>query len=303
MPKPITLIIDANNFIAVAAHANPMLTAPDGTPSGGLYASLRMLRTLLNVELLGETVDRIYMAYDAGRPAFRTELCPTYKAERAKRRDTGADDFYEKYQYQVRESKRLYRCLGAIIASASGYEADDLIAGIARHDPSITRAVIVSGDKDLHQLVRPNVRAYLPSRHEFVTRRDVPAGYLLMRCLTGDKSDNIPGVGGIGDVYAKRIVESLGEGPYTPKSLLAYMRANPTERFAAKILERRQQLRVNWRVMNLSRTSQAAYTAATFQHGGDRQRLTKLCRRLGFKSILRDRSTYMKLPSTLRGHE
>lgn len=301
-PAPITLIIDANNFIAVASHANPTLTAPDGTPSGGLYASLRMLKTILRIELLGETVDRVYMVYDAGRPAFRTELCETYKGERDKRRENGDDEFYEKYKYQVQKSRILFKRLGAIIVTADGYEADDAIAGLVKCDPSITNALIVSGDKDMRQLIRKGVRVYLPTQHQFVERRDVPAGYLLMRCMTGDKSDNIPGVGGIGDVYAQRIIEAMGSKPYTPKALIAWARANPKERFAAKIIEKRKQLRVNWKVMNLSRTAEGAYAAATFEHGGDRKRLEKMCRRLGFKSILRERAAYLTLPAELKGH-
>lgn len=296
----ISLVIDANNFVAVASHANPTLTAPDGTPSGGLYAGLRMLKGIIHMEIDAK-VRRVYMVYDAGRPAFRTECCPTYKGERDKRRESGDDEFYEKYKYQVDKSKVLFRRMGAIIVESPGYEADDTIAGIVRHG-NLGPVVIVSGDKDLRQLVRDDVRIYLPTPHQFVTREDVPRGYLLMRCMMGDKSDNIPGLGGIGEVYAQRIVEGMGSKPYTPKALLAYMKRNPKERFAAKVLGAADQLRINWRVMNLSRTSEAAYAGASFIHKPDRDRFERLCRKLAFRTILRERNVYFDLPRSLRGH-
>lgn len=300
MPKTLSLVVDANNFVAIAAHANPTLTAPDGTPTGGLFSALRMLKGMMQLDIV-DPVRRIYMVYDAGRPEFRTLVCPTYKGERDKRRESGDDEFYEKYKYQVEKSKRLFRLMGAIIVESPGYEADDTIAGIVRHG-DIGDAVIVSGDKDLRQLVRHDVRIYLPTPHQFVTRRDVPRGYLLMRCMMGDKSDNIPGLGGIGEVYAQRIVEGMGSKPYTPKALLSYMRRNSKERFAAKVLENAKQLRSNWKVMNLSITAESAYAGAIFTHRPNREKFEKLCRKLAFRTILRERNTFMALPRTLKGH-
>lgn len=297
---PISLVVDANNFVAVASHANPTLTAPNGTPSGGLYASLRMLKGIIQHEL-DDPVARVYMVYDAGRPAFRTELCPTYKAERDKRRESGDDEFYEKYKYQVDKSKRLFRRMGAVIVESPGFEADDTIAGIVRH-ANLPNVVIVSGDKDLRQLVGKGVRIYLPTPHQLVLRRDVPAGYLLMRCMMGDKSDNIPGLGGIGEVYAQRIIEGMAAKPYTPKALLAYMRKNPKERFAKKVLENAATLRSNWRVMSLARTAEEAYAGAVFTHAPNVKKFKETCRRLAFRSILREGNVYLEFPRTLKGH-
>lgn len=300
MTKTLSLVVDANNFVAIAAHANPTLTAPDGTPTGGMFSALRMLKNMMQLDIV-DPVTRVYMVYDAGRPAFRSKACPTYKTERDKRRESGDDEFYEKYKYQVDKSKRLFRLMGAIVVESSGYEADDTIAGIVKHG-NIGQAVIVSGDKDLRQLVRKDVCIYLPTPHQFVTRRDVPRGYLLMRCMMGDKSDNIPGLGGIGEVYAQRIVEGMGGKPYTPDALLEYMRRNPKERFSGKVLENEAQLRSNWKVMNLSRTAEAAYAGAVFDHRPNREKFERLCRKLAFRTILRERNVFMALPRILKGH-
>lgn len=299
-PKTVSLVVDANNFIAVAAHANPTLRAPDGTPSGGIFAALRMLKGIVHQELV-ETVDRIYMVYDAGRPAFRTELCPTYKTERDKRRASGDDEFYECYRFQIDASKPVLRRFGAIIVESRGYEADDTIAGIVLHG-GLGRTVIVSGDKDLRQLVRKHVRIYLPTPHKIVSRRDVPAGYLLARCMMGDKSDNIPGLGGIGEVHSQRIIDEMGSRPYTPTALIEHMRRNSSDRFAKRVLESESLLRANWRVMNLRHTAEAAYRNATFVHAPNVEKFKATCRRLGFRSILREGNTYFAFPRTLQGH-
>lgn len=304
MSKPVTVVVDGNNMVAINAHAYPNLTARDGFPTGGMFGTLKMLRLILLQEI-PEPVREVIFVLDDGRPAFRRKLCPTYKTKREETRKDrdGGDEFYERYQLQLRTIPRLLLPLGVHVASAAGYEADDLIAGLVLHGGK-KPAVICSGDKDLVQLVSKRVRIFKPSQHEFVEER--PFGYLLGRCMQGDNSDDIPGIGGVGEKKAADILKWFEENGWKPnpesmaRAVEEFGQAFPHHRLLSggksKEMDpdRLERLRCNWKVMNLRQTAEAAYKAMSLREGRfSTTRFYKRCKRYAFRSILMEKQRWI----------
>lgn len=291
MSRRVHLLVDGNNIVAINAHAYPRLTSRRGFPTGGVYGTLKMLRYIVMNEI-EDQIASVHFVFDAGRPAFRRETVPTYKTKReSKERSREDEAFHEGYRRQLRTIPKLLLPLGVHVSKADGWEADDLLAGLAkRQSEDGHRVVVVSGDKDLIQLVGKRVSVYKPSAHEIVETK--PPGYLLGRCLTGDPSDDIPGVGGIGAKKAADIIAYLREhdAKLTPGGLLALMEAQGEAFPSYKQMgqdDRRERLRANWEVMNLRRTGDAALAAAEVRRGRFRPaRFRRLCAKYDFKSVL-----------------
>jgi DNA polymerase I len=184
------------------------LTGPDGAPIKAVYMFAQML--------VGLTADRkpdyLAMVIDAAGDAGlkRTELYPDYKANRK----PAPDDFHPQEQRII----QMVRDSGVPVLHLPGFEADDVLATLARrleaqgHD-----VILVSKDKDLRQVLSPNVRMYDVGADTFLTVERLaaefgctPAEWLEMQCLMGDSTDNIPGVGKVGEKTALELVRQFG---------------------------------------------------------------------------------------------
>lgn len=202
------------------------LSNKDGMPTGALYVFTRML---LRLAADAHPSHRV-VVFDAGRKSFRTELYPEYKAHRP--------PTPEDLAIQLPYFRQITEALGWPVLSIAGVEADDVIAtlvtqarapGRSEQGPAATPmdVTIVSADKDLMQLVGDGVAMYdsmaqkTYHRDEVIAKFGVPPervhDYL---ALVGDASDNVPGVSGVGD---KTAVKLLTEYP----SLDAMIAANP----------------------------------------------------------------------------
>jgi DNA polymerase-1 len=159
--------------------------------------------------------------HDAGN-SFREEVYPEYKATREKLDDELQDDF-------DRSVERIEELLGAMsvpLVEIEGYEADDVIGTLAaRAADSGLSVAIVSGDKDFYQLIGPNIGLLNPGRRgpsaveeQWVTEENAherlgvpPERVIDYLALVGDASDNIPGVRGVGDKTARKLIEEFGD--------------------------------------------------------------------------------------------
>jgi len=283
------LLIDSNNILAMCVHTGQHLTSPKtGEPTGGLYGFVRRLRALITHEIEGVQTHAVYAVQDSKPPAFRYELVPEYKGNRGSSRggkpDPTREKFVNDYRHQRKRLPSLISPLGIKVAKADNFEADDLIAGITRSNVA-DRYIIVSADKDMRQLIDgKRVRLWQPTQHEWV---DQPArGYRLFRALTGDKSDCIPQVPGIGDKRAQEVVdEMLAEGhKVTPTSLKEHYKG----RHAAKLKGNYNRVQCNWQVMDLNRTADDAFKAMKVEESYKPRLFFEQCRELGFDSIMSD---------------
>ena len=159
--------------------------------------------------------------HDAGN-SFREEVYPEYKATREKLDDELQDDF----DRSVERIEELLEAMAVTLVEIEGYEADDVIGTLAgRAADSGLSVAIVSGDKDFYQLIGPNIGLLNPGRRgpsaveeQWVTQENAherlgvpPERVIDYLALVGDASDNIPGVKGVGEKTARKLIEEFGD--------------------------------------------------------------------------------------------
>ena len=199
-------LVDGNNVLYRSFFAIPSLTTSAGQPTNALYGFAAVLLKLLR----SHHPSHLAVAFDVKGPTFRHELFAGYKAHR--------QPMPEELAQQIEPSRELVRVLALPLLQRQGYEADDLIAAVAVSAAARGHRVrIVSGDKDLLQLIDGRISLVNPAdgalRDEawFAETYGFPppriAEYL---ALTGDASDNIPGVRGIGPKTAAKLVRDFG---------------------------------------------------------------------------------------------
>ncbi len=192
------VLIDGNAILHRAYHALPPLTAPDGSVVNAVYG---FATTLFKIhENLKPT--HIAVAFDRPKPTFRKELFEGYQAKRPKMDDELVG--------QIDKVHELVTAFGIPIYEKDGFEADDVIGTLAKKAKGIDQVIIVTGDRDILQLVvDEKVLVYMPTKglseaklygeKEVIERMGVPPKLIVdLKALAGDASDNYPGVAGIG---------------------------------------------------------------------------------------------------------
>lgn len=199
-------MIDGANAIYRAFFAIPNLRAPDGTPTNAAYGFVTMLAKVLREE----RPTHVAFASDPKGGSFRKTLFPEYKA--------GRDKQPEDLSAQLPLIAELCEAFGVKQVEVPDFEADDVIASLAATAPEGAEICIVSTDKDLMQLVRPGVELLDSAKGRRIDaaaveeRFGVPPEKLLdVRSLVGDPSDNIPGVKGIGEKGAAKLILEFGD--------------------------------------------------------------------------------------------
>src|SRR2546428_1898739 len=206
-PAETVYLVDGSNNLYRAFYAIRGLSTSRGLPTNAVYGFTSMLRKLLR-----EHAPRyLGVAFDLAEPTFRHKAFAEYKANRP---ETPPD-----LVAQIPYVKKVCQVLGVPALELSGFEADDIIATLAdRARKAGFRIVVVATDKDLLQLVGDGVRIYHPVRDEFLDSEGVervfgvkPNQVRDVLALSGDASDNIPGVPGIGEKGAKDLIREYGD--------------------------------------------------------------------------------------------
>lgn len=210
--RPTVLVLDGNSLTYRAFFGLPtdMVTA-SGQVTNAVYGFTSMLVTMLKEHRPAGLV----VAFDRSEPTFRHEAEPTYKAQRE-----SAPDILRQQLGIVRE---LLAALGVTVLELAGFEADDLIAtAVDRSVEAGFDAIIVTGDRDSYQLVRdPHVRVLYNRRgvSDYVLYDEAgiaertgvtPRQYPAYAALRGDPSDNLPGVPGVGEKTAAKLITKYG---------------------------------------------------------------------------------------------
>ncbi|MBR3257675.1 MAG: DNA polymerase I [Eggerthellaceae bacterium] len=210
-------VIDGNSLMHRAFHAvPPTMNAPDGTPTNAVFGFLSMLLKFIDME----HPDVLICAFDAGKPEFRLKVIEQYKANRPPM------DPDLRCQFPVIED--MLESLHVPVVKLAGWEGDDVLGTVsALCEEQGDETLLVSGDKDIYQLVTDRTRVVTTKKgmtdvvvygpDEVFERYGVtPAQFIDFLGLKGDSSDNIPGVPGIGDVSAKNLLQKYGslEGIY-----------------------------------------------------------------------------------------
>ena len=277
------VLVDAFSQIFRGYYAIRHLSDSQGRPSNAIFAFTKLLLQL----------ERLYpsrygaMVFDCGEVAFRTDIAPNYKANRA--------PTPEDLLAQLPAIRELTTAFGWRLAEAVNYEADDLIAGAAGLFAE-SEVGIVSQDKDLAQLVKAGTRLLRPAKpsgfsvwgatevtEKFGVAPEQIVDYL---AIDGDSSDNIPGVFGIGEKGAATILNAAGS--------LARFFDDPSvvanEKTRAKLLENRELLELNLKLVGLRADlpPELAGAQAWLRNAPDWAAVRRIAEDYELGSILRD---------------
>lgn len=208
-------LIDGNSYIYRAYYAIRGLSTSKGLPTNAIYGFTNMLMKILNEK----GPEFLAIAFDPKGPTKRHEVYEAYKAQRPKMPDA--------LSVQIPYIHRMVDAFHIPLLMMEGYEADDVIGTAARKgEQDGYEVIIVTGDKDMLQLVTPHVRVYDPMKDKLYGESDVlerfgvsPAQVVEMMALMGDSIDNIPGVTGIGEKTARELIATFG----TVENLLAHL--------------------------------------------------------------------------------
>jgi 5'-3' exonuclease len=213
------LVVDAASLYFRAYFGIPesAAKAPDGSPVNAVRGFLDMISTLIRTR----RPDRLVCAMDADwRPAWRVALLPEYKAQRLT--GAGGELVPDGLVPQVPIIEEVLAALGICAVGVPGYEADDVIGALAAREPGPVE--VATGDRDLFQVIDDarGVRVLYCGRGvsklevlddaALRAKYDVPAaGYADFAALRGDPSDGLPGVAGVGDKTAARLIGRHGD--------------------------------------------------------------------------------------------
>jgi DNA polymerase-1 len=201
-------LIDGYSLLYRAFYALPQsIATTSGLPTNALYGFTSMVLKLLG-EDDGEEVG-LGVVWDSGKPAFRLEIFPEYKAQRS--------SMPEELRVQLDHLDQILDAMNIPAVRAEGFEADDVLATLSRRIPEDVQLKIVTGDQDAMQLVDGSVKVLRTTRGVSETKeygRDevieeygvTPEQIPDYKALTGDPSDNIPGVRGIGPKGAANLL-------------------------------------------------------------------------------------------------
>ena len=197
-------LIDGNSLANRAYYAMPYLTNSEGKPSGAVFGFANLLIKLIQEE----KPNGIIVAFDHARKTFRNEIYAEYKANRKATP--------EEFKVQMPVIKQMLETMGITTIEKAGIEADDIIGTISKQVKDMQK-IIISGDRDLLQLVDSDTEVWLTKKGLTDLQKIDPNTILVdfgiqpyqvieMKGLMGDTSDNIPGVAGIGEKTALKLI-------------------------------------------------------------------------------------------------
>lgn len=281
----VALLIDGHSLFHRAFFALPPLSAPSGQPTNAVYGFLTMLLRILEER----KPDYVAVTLDRGTPTFRHYAYGEYKAQRP--------EMEESLRSQLPLLRRALAALRIPVFEVEGYEADDVLGTLARlaREKGL-EVIVVSGDRDLLQVVEPGVQAMITRRgitemetfnQQRVARElgIAPAQLVDVKALQGDPSDNIPGVPGVGEKTALRLVRQYGsvDGVYRHLDEVGGRVAEALARHREQVEMARRLAAIVRDVPGLSPSDLEA--AARREPAADEVRA--LFAELGFRSLLR----------------
>ena len=236
-------VIDAYSLIFQVFHALPEMTSPRGEPSGAIFGFARDLMFLLN----DKKPDYLFAAFDMSGPTFRHELLTSYKEDRTEMPD--------QLRPQIIHIRRMLAALGIPVLECEGFEADDILATMARCvEQARGMCLLVTGDKDCRQLISDFVGVYNIRKNlvfdAAALKEDwgiLPDQVVDFQTLVGDSIDNIPGVPLVGPKVAGEWLTKFD----TLDNLLAHTEELPKGKRKENLLASRDQIKISRRLVRL----------------------------------------------------
>ena len=226
-----TLLVDGNNLFKIGFHGAKDVFN-NGDHVGGVYHFVNILRKFLEEH----NHDKVVVFWDGdSNSSIRKSIYPQYKENR---RESMNEYKYESYLYQRSRVKQYLEEIFVRQIEVEDNEADDLIAHYCKISKD-EQIIIFSADKDLTQLISENVTIYSPITKQYfkngdmisINKVDIPHyNVLVTKVFTGDKSDNIDGIQGLGEKTLVKLFPQLQEKPCTIEEILDYARNIPQDK-------------------------------------------------------------------------
>jgi DNA polymerase-1 len=284
MAKPGKLIlIDGNSLLYRAFFALPHLTNSRGEVTNAVYGFTVMLYKLLDEE----QPDSMAAAFDLPGPTFRHERYVEYKAQRERAPD--------ELRPQIGMAKEVLDAMGVPVFECPSFEADDVIGAMAHQaEAAGYQVLVVTGDLDALQLVSDRTSVMITRRGitdtviydiEGVRQRFgvEPRQLVDVKALRGDPSDNIPGVPGVGEKTAERLIREY----QSVENLVAHLDEIGDQRLAQALRAHLDQIRLSKELLLIDRDAPAEPDwQACRVTLGDRAKLIEVFGRLDFKSLV-----------------
>ena len=279
------LLIDGHSILNRAFYGLPDLTNSEGLHTGAVYGFLNILFKVLGEE----KPEYLAVAFDRSEPTFRHAKYPEYKGTRK--------PMPQELKEQIPLLKEMLEKMGIATVSLAGFEADDILGTLAKNgEEKGLDVIILSGDRDLLQLATKKTMIRLPRtakgqtviedyKEDQVQERYLvsPAQIIELKALMGDPADNIPGIPGVGEKTAIRLLVEYGsiENAFSHVEEISQKRA-------------RESLRENYQMAQLSKELATICTNSPIEFEQEKFQLgnifTKeayeLCRKLDFRNFL-----------------
>lgn len=277
-------LIDGSAYIYRAFFGLPALSNSKGLQTNAVYGFTTMLMKILRER----KPDCLAITFDEKGPTHRHEEFKAYKAHRPPMPDD--------MQAQIPYIHKVVEAFGIPVVRKQGYEADDLIGTLAHQaEAAGFEVVIVTGDKDMLQLVTTAVRIYDPMKDKWLGEAECrekfgvePARVVEIMGLMGDTTDNIPGVKGIGEKTAMKLIEEFG----TIENVLKRVEEVKPPRTKALLTEQAENARLSRKLATIQTDCPVSFDAQTFTtHPPDPERLAPLLRELEFSTLLKNIQT------------
>lgn len=277
-PEKIIYLVDGSGYIYRAYHAVRNLSTRKGLPTNATFGFTNMLMKLLSEK------NPVYMvmAFDAKGPTFRHEIFRDYKANRPPM----PEDLVEQIPY----IKQVVEGFNIPSEELPGYEADDIIGTIVHvATKKGFRVVMVTGDKDFKQLVSPAASIWDPMRdratHYEGLKKDFglePPQWIDVMALAGDTSDNIPGVPGIGEKTAIRLIRDFGD----LETLLQSLDQVKQKKLHENLSRFTEQAKISRQLVTINTQAPFVVDPAAYKVcGPDREKLAHLFSTLEFRKL------------------
>jgi len=273
------LVVDGNSILNRAFYGVHPLSTKEGLPTNAVYGFLNILKK--HMDALAP--DGMICAFDRKGPTFRHRMYDGYKATRK--------GMPEELAMQLPYAKKAAEALGFWVIAMEGYEADDVLGTVSAQAEARgnTHTYILSGDRDSLQLVSPSTSVILVKTKEdivytpevFRTEYGVePRRLIDIKALMGDSSDNIPGVPGIGEKTALKLIAAAGslDGVYENMDTLGL-----TKSVVQKLQSGRDSALLSRDLATICRTAPVPWEEVSFHY--DALRLSELFDELEFTAL------------------
>jgi len=276
------ILLDGNSFCYRAFYAIRDLKTSKGEPTNAVYGFITMLEKMLK----DLSPDGVAATFDLKGPTFRHKRYKDYKIQRPPM----PDDLVS----QIPIIKEVVRAYNIPVFEKEGYEADDVIATLAKKlEKNGHEVLIATADKDILQLVNKKIKVVNPQKDNFIydeaavkARFGVePKRVVEIMALMGDASDNIPGVPGIGDKTASKLIVEFG----TLEGVLKNIDKIKGEKLKENLSKYEDQARLSRELAEIDSDVPLDIDLDTLKHREpDLEKLTALYQRLEFRSLLKN---------------